>query len=264
MKHVIVAMLCILAVGMAVASAPRADLLLTVGNATVERTLLFGVAPGAGAGLDPGAGEHELPPLPPAGAFDARFTLDHLGLAGLQGLASDYRSVDVTAASYRLRVQRSDEAPLVFTWVLPAGITARLRDPFGGGILDHPMEGTGSTTYGGRTLTEFAIDVQYRPAADDPSAGPAPGAPLTFGLGRNFPNPFNPATRLHFTLTETGPATLAIYDITGRLVETLVDATITAGAYEITWDASNMAGGVYLARLTGGGNVDVRRLLLLK
>ena len=92
----------------------------------------------------------------------------------------------------------------------------------------------------------------------------AAAVPERFGLHANYPNPFNPTTRLPFDVTQTGPVTLTIYDAQGRLVATLVDAPMTPGRYEAVWDAGLLPSGIYLGRLETPGRVSTRRLVLLK
>ena len=90
------------------------------------------------------------------------------------------------------------------------------------------------------------------------------GVPERFGLHANYPNPFNPVTRLPFDVTQTGPVTLTIYDALGRTVATLVDAPMSPGRYEAVWDAGLLPSGLYLGRLEAAGHVSTRRLVLLK
>ena len=94
-------------------------------------------------------------------------------------------------------------------------------------------------------------------------------APLTFGLDANYPNPFNAQTQLVYTLPVASPVELAIYNIMGQRVRTLVQGVQAAGRYQIAWDGhsdsgSSLASGVYLSRLVSDQGVQVRRLLLLK
>ena len=96
-------------------------------------------------------------------------------------------------------------------------------------------------------------------------AGPA----LNFGLDVNYPNPFNPETQIPYTLSETGPVELAIYNIMGQRVRILVQSVQAAGRYQVVWDGRNdngvrVASGIYLSRLSSVQGVQVRRLLLLK
>jgi len=83
------------------------------------------------------------------------------------------------------------------------------------------------------------------------------------------PNPFNPRTTLHFSLAATGPASLAIYDVNGRRVRTLVDATLAAGAHVAVWDGTDDDGhrvgaGVYWSQLRTGGYESQKKMVLLK
>jgi hypothetical protein len=83
------------------------------------------------------------------------------------------------------------------------------------------------------------------------------------------PNPFNPRTTLRFDLPQAGAARLAVYDLAGRLVRTLVDGSLPQGANEIAWDGRDEAGrpvgtGAYVARLEAGGAVATTRLALLR
>jgi len=83
------------------------------------------------------------------------------------------------------------------------------------------------------------------------------------------PNPFNPTTTLRYELARSARATLRVYDVHGRLVRTLVSATLPAGAHRATWDGrdeggARVASGVYLARLETPHGAQTRRLVLLR
>jgi hypothetical protein len=73
--------------------------------------------------------------------------------------------------------------------------------------------------------------------------------PVTYELGQNFPNPFNPTTAIRFSLPEAGWVHLQIFDILGRSVETLVDGQLSAGNYHLNWNASQYSSGVYFVRI---------------
>jgi len=88
--------------------------------------------------------------------------------------------------------------------------------------------------------------------------------PKTFGLEQNFPNPFNPATVIRYQLPVGGWVTLKMYDVLGREVKTLVDGYRQAGYYQAELDASNMASGVYLYRMTSGTYSEVRKCVVMK
>ncbi|BFN37188.1 hypothetical protein FMIA91_10670 [Fidelibacter multiformis] len=88
--------------------------------------------------------------------------------------------------------------------------------------------------------------------------------PESFALYPNYPNPFNPVTHIEFSLPEPAQITLNIYDITGRLVEQLVNQHIPAGYHTVTWDASSYSSGVYIARLKAGSSVKTQKMVLMK
>jgi len=111
-------------------------------------------------------------------------------------------------------------------------------------------------------ILKTAAGAQVTAAPDTPSATVA-------RLGANRPNPFNPATTIPYELPRAGRARLALYDAAGRLVRTLVDAEVAAGAHAPRWDGRDEAGrpvgsGAYFARLTFAGASQTRSLLLAR
>ena len=85
-----------------------------------------------------------------------------------------------------------------------------------------------------------------------------------FVLSQNYPNPFNPVTTISYELPKESNITLTIYDITGRLVETLVDQKQNGGHYSIQWDTSLKSSGVYIYRIQADGFSAVKKCLLIK
>ena len=89
--------------------------------------------------------------------------------------------------------------------------------------------------------------------------------PLTFALSQNYPNPFNPKTMINYQLPISSKVELSIYNLLGQKVVTLVDKKQSAGSYQVQWNATGFAGGVYFYRLrTDNGFVQTKKLLLLK
>ncbi len=88
--------------------------------------------------------------------------------------------------------------------------------------------------------------------------------PTEFALWQNYPNPFNPTTVIPFDLAQSGKVRIAIYDVTGRLVKTLVDQYMTAGKQTVALDASTMPSGVYIVRMDAGGQRFTSKLTLIK
>ena len=94
------------------------------------------------------------------------------------------------------------------------------------------------------------------------------GAPNSFYLFQNFPNPFNPSTFINFNLPNDGKVKLVIYDITGREVTVLINSEMQSGYYFRKFDASNYASGVYFYRLTVQSPStfysDIKKMVLVK
>lgn len=82
-------------------------------------------------------------------------------------------------------------------------------------------------------------------------------------LAQNFPNPFNPATRIRFTLAQPGRASLKIFDVLGREVATLVDEMKSAGEHAVQWTPENLPAGVYIYRLQASDVVESKKLIYL-
>jgi len=102
-----------------------------------------------------------------------------------------------------------------------------------------------------------------------PCAPPAPTPNYTTDLLPASPNPFNPQTRLQFTLKSADDVTLRIYDIHGRLVTTVIDGQQSPGLHEALWDGRDdngrqVASGVYFAALNANQRVFTRKLVMLK
>lgn len=93
--------------------------------------------------------------------------------------------------------------------------------------------------------------------------------PTSIRLSQNYPNPFNPSTSIEYTIPafETGQSTrvnLSVYDMLGRLVETLVNKDQSAGNYKVKFDASSLSSGVYLYQLKAGGTIQSKKMILMK
>ena len=130
------------------------------------------------------------------------------------------------------------------------------------GRLGHPSLGTGEIIGGVRDLES---DNAFR----QPPGGSHDGVPVACALRGNYPNPFNPMTRIAFDLPEPAAVTLEVFDVTGRLVRTLVDGRETAGRKQTFWDGTDargasVASGVYYCRMTAAGYEKTIKMTLLK
>ena len=88
--------------------------------------------------------------------------------------------------------------------------------------------------------------------------------PRPFALGQNFPNPFNPATRIRYSLPEARYVRLCIFDMPGRCIMTLVDGEMEAGYHEVSISSENLSSGMYFYRIETGSFTATRRMMVLK
>ncbi len=180
----------------------------------------------------------ELPPLPPAGVFDARVELAQ-GAGSWQVPAGD--------GSYRVRMQGGVEA---LRW-------DGLADSDWEVVVDDsvvPLLGSGQVP------VHDGANVVLRHASTVPQATDLHGA---------YPNPFNPTTTIRYDLAQPGEVRLQVYAVSGQLVRELVTAHQEAGTYRVEWDGRDSAGtlvgnGVYLGVLEAGDFRAVTRMVLMK
>jgi hypothetical protein len=117
-------------------------------------------------------------------------------------------------------------------------------------------------------IYDYALGVpeieQLAGLATSAEASPEDRVPLKNALEPNYPNPFNPMTEIRFSVSETGPVTLEIFDLLGRTVATIVRELLPPGTYRRTWDATGVATGVYYYQLTASDSRITRKLMLLR
>lgn len=90
------------------------------------------------------------------------------------------------------------------------------------------------------------------------------GRAASFKLGQNYPNPFNPATKVDYTVGQSGPVTIKVYNALGQEVATLLNEHVTAGSYQVTFDGSHLSSGVYIYKMTAGAYQESRKMVLMK
>jgi hypothetical protein len=216
----------------------RLNALTITDDAGNSQTLYFGAAE---KGEIPG-GMYEMPPLPPAGAFDVRFES-----GGMMMLT--HPVVVNEAIDYSIAVQ-AQAYPLSVSW-----------DVKSGEMFYHLKLGAGSEMLTGRGMMKLQGNSVNRLALRVSGEGQVP---TDYALYQNYPNPFNPTTTISYRIPKKEKISLKVYDLSGREVATLVDEETLPGQYEKRIDAGDLASGVYFCRLVAGNHVMARRLLLLK
>jgi hypothetical protein len=204
-----------------------------------SQTLYFGTAKEAM--------EYAMPPLPPEGAFDARFTAAEGGAIGKTHAAGAALPISIQSAV----------APLTVSWSIRNG--EYVLDA-GQGLK--PVAGEGTLTLGG-AVSRLMLR----------SAGL--GVPAEFALMQNYPNPFNPSTTIRFGLPVEARVTVRVFNLLGQQVREIAGGVLKAGYHEAAWDGrtnmgASVGSGVYFYRLEavaveGGRSFsDMRKMMLLK
>jgi hypothetical protein len=88
--------------------------------------------------------------------------------------------------------------------------------------------------------------------------------PETFALYNNYPNPFNPSTKIRYAIANTGFTSLKVYSLLGEEVASLINEEKTPGVYEINFDAVNLTSGTYLYKLESGDFSQTKKMIILK
>lgn len=114
---------------------------------------------------------------------------------------------------------------------------------------------------GNQRYNHITVDAVSSLTSSQQDHDPIPGM---VRLEQNYPNPFNPSTKIRFSLPEQRHVTLEVFDITGRHIQTLVDRVLSSGTHTERFNATGLAGGLYLYRLQTGNEVMTRRMMLIK
>ena len=150
-----------------------------------------------------------------------------------------------------------------------SGSQVRYRDDYGAMLIEVNDD---SITFQFYTHAGQLIDTYTMRSRLVDLHNPVPNAqPERYNLRQNFPNPFNPTTKIEFSIPpvpmRSGKSefvTLKVYNLLGEEVATLVSETLAAGSYKSHWDASSLGSGVYLYKIQAGGFVKVKKMILLK
>jgi hypothetical protein len=178
---------------------------------------------------DSSAAPAELPPAPPAGAFDVRFAS---GLSAERPEIAGVKEAAILLSGLRF--------PVAVHWRPAAGSSVEASIVVNGATI--PIVGEGRMT-----IAELT-----RPLLLRISGRSATGVPAGFSLAGNYPNPFNPSTKISFALPAERFVSLAVYDLLGREVAELAGRVMEAGRHDLVWDAAGFSAGVYLYRLSAG------------
>jgi|GEM_PF-204718 len=182
---------------------------------------------------------YQLPPKPPAGAFDVRFT-ENMKVAESSGAIEIMNNTDKLSISYTINIDAGEH----MRWVLTSNEGK-----------EYELNGSEEITVSG-DVTGFSL-------------GKVPEIPLTYSVSQNYPNPFNPVTSIRYEIPVENFVTISVYNVMGQKIADLVHELRPAGYHHTTWNSTNMHGdpvssGVYIFTVEAGNFRIVKKMILIK
>ena len=178
--------------------------------------------------------QYELPPAPPAGMFDIRFSSGRIA----EDINSSVKTIDMNCVTYPLTI-RVENMNITLQDESGKEINAKLENGDGISLNNNSI----------KKLVVISGEVM---------------TPVEYSLEQNYPNPFNPSTKIKYTVPADGFVNIAVYNVLGEKVTDVVNNIQKAGSYEITFNARDLASGMYIYRMESGNFVSVKKMMILK
>jgi hypothetical protein len=181
--------------------------------------------------------DYELPPAPPAGMFDIRYSSGRIA----EDINSAVKTIDMSGVTYPLTVRVE-------------GMDIRLMDETGKTINANLKKGE-DIVISDATIQKLMVSGELIPAE--------------YALAQNYPNPFNPSTTINFNLAVDSKVSLKIFNVLGQEVAILINGQMAAGNQKVSFDASSLSSDVYFYRIDADG-VDgqkfssAKKMILIK
>ncbi|MDI6804770.1 MAG: T9SS type A sorting domain-containing protein [Bacteroidota bacterium] len=208
-----------------------------------------------------GLNDFDMPPSPPKGIFDARFKSGKFIEILVPDQSKKIKPIKIKDAQY----------PISFSWIVKEDnkttywlITGKKEKI--------SLLGSGNVSIDGLENGELSVEAQaaiprpceFYKAGEGELENSYTNIPAEYVLEQNHPNPFNPTTKIKFSIPEAGFVMLKVYDVLGREVAILVNEYKDAGYYDVTWDGANITSGVFFYKLAAGSFTSVKKMLLMR
>ena len=177
---------------------------------------------------------YELPPSPPVGMFDIRFGSGRIA----EDINSSIQSIEMSGIEHPVRVKVEN-------------MNITLQDESGKEINVELESGEEIT------IDNIAINKLLVLSGEFVS-------PIEYALEQNYPNPFNPSTIIKFSVPKEVQVKLSVFNILGEKVKELRNEMMKPGYYEVEFNASTLASGVYLYRIKAGDFIETKKMVLMK
>ena len=200
------------------------------------------------------------PPMAPTGKYLSGY-FEHTDWNNLgPKFDRDIKASKEAATIWYYLVNSSANGSIKLSWSinnLPSGYELSLYDP----VTDKTVDMTSQFEYDFNYSNQRIFEITFRPAV---SIEEENQLPTVYKLSQNFPNPFNPVTKINYQLPKSGMVNLSVYNINGQLVETLVKEHQGTGYYSVQFDASIFSSGVYIYKIIAGEFTDIKKCIIVK
>jgi hypothetical protein len=201
----------------------------------------------------------------------------------ISNIVRDYRSLSVTSPAGGEQLKAGNTYPIVWTsqdiqnlkleystnngtsWNVIAGSVAAASGTYGWTIPNLTSTNCKVRISDQTDASFFAVsDSAFAIQSTSSVEGWSNGVPDSYELYQNFPNPFNPVSRIRYQLPKQTPVRIALYDVLGKEVKRLVDDVRDAGYYELELNGGDLGSGIYFLKMNAEGHSSVRKIMLMK
>jgi len=176
-----------------------------------------------------------LPPVPPVGIFDVRYSSGKF----IEDLSQN-QTVQISSIDRPVKLKVSNLN----------GLKIRIKDNINGNFLNK--------------ILEENEDIIINPLLDNFLIINESGIPQDYSVSQNYPNPFNPSTKIKYQIPAEGNVNIKIFDVLGKEVMELVNKSQQAGSYEVEFNGADFSSGIYFYRFESGDFTELKRMILLK
>ncbi|HVO74519.1 MAG TPA: LamG-like jellyroll fold domain-containing protein, partial [Ignavibacteriaceae bacterium] len=175
---------------------------------------------------------YDLPPMPPAGCFDVRFSSNRFA-----EIINSPKDILISSSTYPLSLKVQNTS-------------LRIKDKTTGKIINTFLKDGQELTINDPAVNVLEVSGEL--------------IPDKFELSQNYPNPFNPSTAIRFGLPVDSKVKISLFNLLGELVSIITEQDYEAGYHQIVFKAGPLASGIYFYRIEAGAFMDIKKMMILK